>query len=122
MPTHRKKRTRVNRTREEVHNIIGEFQASGLTQIAFGKARGINPNLLGRWMRDERERATTRKKTSKSRVIPVRIRRPSAPTTPDVSHGTVEIVLANGRRLRVPAGFDEDSLLRLVNLLEVTPC
>ena len=121
MPKRKKKRTRVNRTREEIHNIIREFQASGLTKIAFGKTRGINPHLLGRWIRDERERAPTPRKSSKSRVIPVRIR-PSAPTTPDASHGTVEIVLSNGRRLRVPAGFDEDSLLRLVNLLEVTPC
>jgi hypothetical protein len=47
--------------------------------------------------------------------VPVRI---SAPSKPSTASGAIEVVLARGRCLRVSRGFDRQTLLDLVRVLE----
>ncbi len=44
------------------------------------------------------------------------------PASPVVEASAIELVLAGERRIRVGAGFDEETLRRLVAALEGTPC
>ena len=50
--------------------------------------------------------------------IPVRITRP----VPDSTPGDFEVVLLGGRRIRVPARFDQEALASLVSILESVRC
>jgi hypothetical protein len=50
-----------------------------------------------------------------SRLVPVRVTTTSR-SSPD--RGSIEVVLASGRCLRVSRGFDEETLLDLLRLLE----
>ena len=117
----KKKRIRVNRDGKEIRRIVRDFHKSGLSQVAFAQSRRIHPSVLGRWIRQERDiRSTNRRKTSRNRVIPVRIR-PSTSADSGDEKGIFELVLTNGRRIRLSDGFSEGALLRLINILEA-PC
>lgn len=76
--------------------VVAEWERSGLTMNEFCQGRGINPSTLGWWRRELRRRGER-----KQAVELVEIR----PTGSDAERA-VEVVLANGIRLRVPAGFE----------------
>lgn len=106
------KRTRRNRSRAEIREIVGEFEKSGLTQTAFATRAGIHVSVLGRWIRDLRGRLRGKRDP---KVIPVRVTAPK-PSSPGTD--SLEVVLRNGRLIRLRAGFDETTLRRLVETLE----
>lgn len=90
--------------------VIGRWRRSGQSVRAFCRAEGINePKFY--WWRRRLEQADQHKPS----FLPVHVVRDDAdpPAT-----GTIEVVLANGRSLRVPPGFDPQTLLSLVEILE----
>ncbi len=103
-------KNRRRRTAEEKAAIVRRFKASGLSQEAFAKQIAVSGNSIGKWLRLERQGHLL---SEPQDLIPVRV-------TPSRSANAVplEIVLKNGRTLRVPAGFDEQALVRVVTVLE----
>jgi transposase-like protein len=83
---------------------------SGLSVRAFCQAEGLNPPTFFKWRRE-----LLRRDTPGPAFLPVRVLDEATAVPPRQS---VEILLANGRCLRVGPGFDGQTLLQVVGLLE----
>lgn len=133
--------------REVWASLVAEWEASGLTRGEFCSEQGINPATLTwwKWRLSSPRRGSRRVGTSGTRpgrravalaapsrsepaFLPVRV---IASTTTGAeaasSHGSgaaqgFEVLLAGGRRVRVPHDFEETALQRLVLALEGLPC
>jgi hypothetical protein len=96
--------------------VIGRWRRSGRSVRAFCRAEGISEPKFYWW-----RRRLEQSEQPKPSFLPVHIVAHDAdqPATP-----AIEVVLANGRSLRVPPGFDPHSLRALVEILEGggTPC
>ncbi len=109
--------------------VLDEWSRSGLTQAAFCRKRAI-PVWSFRWWKHElprrrpvsatvkgqRKQASTKQQSehpSQPAFLPVRI----APASV-----LLEIVLTNGRVIRVPSGCNPEMIGKLAFELEQTPC
>ena len=108
-----KSRKNAQRSRQEVDRLVRRFKQSGLSQEAFARSVGIHPMTLGHWVRKDRRRPA-RRKSRKHTLVPVRIQ--NAQTTS--STAGLEVVLENGRVIRVVPGFDRETLVELIALIE----
>lgn len=106
---------RRRRSREEIGRLVAEFRSCGLSQRRFALSRGLNPVTFGFWLRRLGGLVTTRE-TGRA-LVPVRIRESQFPSRAASCHG-VEVVLRNGRVLRVPADLEGDRLASLADILE----
>ena len=105
----RRRRRRTRRSPEEIQRILKDFEKSGLTKTAFCHGQGIHSSLLYRWLRGKRRNQVASIKTPT--LIPIHI--------PDGGlDGSFEVMVGNGRAIRVPLNFDDSALLRLVRVLE----
>ena len=90
--------------------VLARWRRSGLSVRAFCRAEGISEPSFYLWRRrlDQADH-------QKPAFLPVHVVTEEAkqPATRDI-----EIVLANGRCLRVGPGFDPDTLVKVVDLLE----
>lgn len=89
--------------------VITRWKRSGLSVRAFCGAEGLNPMTFYRWRRE-----LGRRDQPQPPFLPVHV---LAETTEPSPVG-IEVVLANGRSVRVSAGFDPRTLMRVVELLE----
>jgi hypothetical protein len=116
---------RSRATREVWAKRVERWQDSGQAASEFARELGINPRTLAYWKyvlkRDDAApstRSPRRKAKSVSPAEPassfVRVEA-SAPRSE-----RFELELSSGRRLWVPASFDEAALQRLVRLLEAS--
>jgi hypothetical protein len=97
--------------------ILDAQEKSGKSLIRFSKEHGIDPMRVYRWKR--RLRATSAVST-KPCFVPVKIC--SSPKSTEASGG-LELVLANGRVIRIQGDFDAEVLRRVVSALEEgSPC
>ena len=122
---------------EQAASVLAAWKKSGLKLGTFAKQRGLLPERL-RWWRDKLmpEAKPAAPTGSAIRFAPVRVARKgstrpgsSSPPPPSASplkaregEASLEVVLANGRRVRVAPGFDTASLTRLITTLEALPC
>jgi hypothetical protein len=108
--------------REEAwREIFREQAGSGLSHTDFCRERSIPTysyfwyrRRLG-WTKTESARGSTAGQKKPFTLVPVRI---SASSKPFTAPGAIEVVLARGRCLRVNRGFDRQTLLDLLRLLE----
>jgi hypothetical protein len=89
--------------------VLARWERSGLKVRAFCRAEGMNEPTFYRWRRE-----LQRRDQAKSAFLPVHLLTDQSESP---ARGT-EIVLANGRCLRVGAGFDPHTLVQVVELLE----
>jgi transposase-like protein len=104
--------TRRRRSPEEIRELLGEYERSGLTQQAFAETKGVSLSSVSLWLRKARAGALSRGEEilpAPSRLVPVTIRS-SAPSS-------FELVIPSGATLRIPADFDPGALERLLTLL-----
>jgi hypothetical protein len=108
--------------RERWRGLLAEWSASGQTQAAFCRARGLNAGTFAWWKRQLRgeERGATgatvrrgRRPWQAGRFVEVRLAGASGPA--------YEIVLSCGRSIRVPLSFDASALSRLIAAVEAAP-
>ena len=109
--------------------VITKLNESGLTTAAFIREHRL-PEKRVRWWKSrlESECVATASlpefvslqivetKDREQSVAP----RPSA--SPTLGAQSLEVVVNNGRMVRVPVGFDPETLSQIVEVLEVTPC
>ena len=89
---------------------VEAWKRSGEGLRAFAERYGIHPRRLGRWSRELGEAAEE----------PVRFHRVRIVQTREVEHpgdGSLEIVLGEGWRVRVPPGFAAEDLDRVIEVL-----
>lgn len=85
--------TRHNRAREDVERLLEAFASSNLTQVEFARTNEISISTLRYWLRRRHE---DRRGDTRPALIPVTLRGAVAGVA------GVEIVLRNGRQLRLP--------------------
>jgi len=102
--------------REHIHS----WEGSGQTQTAFCRERGLSVSAFG-WWKGELKRRQALKGTEEGRLgtgslfVPVHV---GAPDFRFEAGERVEVVLPSGHVLRVPTGFEDASLIRLLDVLE----
>src|SRR5579883_1954910 len=97
---------------------LQRWQRSGLSARAYCRRQRLSaPSFYG-WRRTlaDRDRATPTEPTVA--FLPLHVRHD--PLSPDPA--PLELVLGNGRRLRIPAGFPPDCLRAVLALLEGPSC
>jgi hypothetical protein len=104
---------RLRGAEREAHarRAIERWQASGESLAAFCRSEGIAPVTLHRWRREFGRTAG---------ASPVRFVSVDVAMARDA--GSFELDLGEGRRLRVPAGFAERDLERLLAVLGGKGC
>jgi transposase len=113
-PKKRQRRSRSDWTAE-----IKRWRESGQSAVEYAEVRGIHAGTLAGWASKVRESSGARARgDARSMFVPVRV----APATPTSEirpeRGEVEVVLRNGRRVRVSGDFDSGSLARLLMVAE----
>ncbi len=109
--------------------VLDEWSRSGLTQAAFCRKRAI-PVWSFRWWKRELPRRRPVTATVKGQRKQVsskqRSEHPSQPAFLPVriapASVLLEIVLINGRVIRVPSGCDLEAIGKLASVLEQTSC
>jgi transposase-like protein len=89
--------------------VVARWKQSGQSVGAFCRAEGLNQATFYWWRRELK-----RRDQPKPAFLPVRV----LADQPVAATGGIEVVLANGRSLRVTAGFDPHTLVQVVALLE----
>jgi transposase len=110
-------------TRAEWAKRVERWQDSGLTAKEFAAELDVSPNSLTFWkwkLRQPSPREPSRSHTS--RVSQARADTPTkflelVPTSETSAESALDVVLASGVVLRVAKGFDESTLVRVVQLL-----
>jgi hypothetical protein len=99
-------------TKAEAAKVVGDYEACGLSRLAFCPQRGMGIRTLVRYLR-WREEATG---AGKTKFVAVQVTRKQRPA--NVGDGKLTVVLATGRRIEVGNSFDGQMLEQLVRLLE----
>jgi|SRR5664279_180087 len=110
-------RGQKRRSRAEWAKDIGEWRESGGTAKAYATARGLNPGTFAWWIRQLQPDSSTRaigtpeEPTSKEGIpgfLPLRAVSEKAQHRMTERALTIEVDLANGRRLRLQVQGNED--------------
>jgi hypothetical protein len=125
--------------------VLAEWSRSGLSKVAFCRKRGLSPSAFHWWKGELSRRDAARGSRSarpcsakragngteakaKPAFVAVRVAASAAagaavPLRADGRvEGAVDVVLRNGHRVRVGAGFDAEVLGRVVGVLEGLAC
>jgi transposase len=104
----------VQKSRESYwRQVIARWKRSGLSVRAFCRTVDLNPVTFYWWRRELKRRDQA---PPTPLFLPVRVLPEREQAEPSASG--IEVVLANGRLVRVGAGFDSQTLARVVALLE----
>src|SRR5262245_49856140 len=107
-------RARDERKAREWRRWISQWQASGLTVRTFCARHGVSTPSFYHW-----RRVLERRAAEEPAFVPVQV--VADPTPPQAS--ALEVVLVDGRVVRVAPGFDAATLRRLLVVLEgERPC
>src|ERR1019366_7130706 len=104
---------RRRRSRQEIEQVVAEYESSGLSRIDFCRERGVALSTLGRY----RSRLGRQAVAGSNALLAVegwgRVPAPIAATG-----SALAVVLRSGRRIEVGRGFDPGALEQLVRVLE----
>jgi hypothetical protein len=101
------------RSRQEVDQLVAEYESSGLSRLEFCRERGVGLSTLDRY-RTRRKRQTP---AGSNALLAVEVSTRGAVPTAGTGSALVA-VLRGGRRIEVGRGFDTRSLEQLVRVLE----
>jgi len=114
-------------TAEERAQILTEAAMPGARVQVVAQRHGVSPSLVYRWRREAAGRPVRKARSRAPRFAPLLVDGDSSaeapamapgPSARDACAGWVEVVLRNGRVLRVGAGTDAAVLARLAAALE----
>jgi hypothetical protein len=106
-------RARDERKEHQWRRWIGEWQTSGLSVRAFCERRGLTVAGFYAW-----RRVLERRAAEKAAFVPVQVVSDAVATRA----GALEVVLTDGRAVRVAPGFEAATLRQLLAVLEGRPC
>ena len=111
--------TRRRWRREQKLAILAEVDAPGGSVSEVARRHALHTSHLFRWRRDLAKRTRSASASPEQSFLPVRLPPPSVPALPaPVRSGTIEVVLAGGRTLRIGADVDVAVLVRIAEALE----
>lgn len=100
-------------TRAEWEQRIARWERSGLSKEDFGQREGLAPEKLNWWRWELRRKSATKAIARRPAFVEVNAIEQLGP-----SGERVEVVLGNGRIVRVPATFDDAVLGRVLAIAE----
>ena len=106
------------RSAREKSNVLHGYRRSGLSLRAFAQEHRLCYSTLIRWRKRLGPQAQSRrapKVTASPKFIPIHLEPEPAPGVPYV------LGLSGGRSLKIPPGFETESLRRLLTVLEGEP-
>jgi hypothetical protein len=126
---------RVRRTAAEWVRLIDEWRASGSSLSVFCQRRGLTFGTMQGWVyktthkdaleKARREAGAGRDDAAESSAaeafLPIRVR-DAEPEPRGIGCSGIEVVLGEGRRVVIGAGFDAETLRRVVAVLEDRTC
>jgi transposase len=114
--------TRRSWSREQKAAIVAEIGVSGASVSQVARRHGLNAGLLFRWRREFQSGhgSPESKADNGTPAVPafVPIMLPPPETPAPAKPGTIEIVIAGGRTVRVSTDIDTAALVRIVAALE----
>jgi transposase-like protein len=119
LPIRNGKRVYSDELKREVLEYAGPLIAAGTAQTELARELGIVPCTLQRWHQGSRRAGGTSMESLPARASFVRLQ-PEAAVRNDGTGG-IEVMIGVGRAVRVPIGFDGETLVRVVTLLEGLP-
>ena len=113
---------RARRTRAEWTAEVGRWRKSGLGSAEYATQRGLQRGTLLWWSRQIGAVSVTEGAVAAAAVksvtfVPVRVREEHAEAK-STAQGTIEIVLCNGRRVRIVGAVDGGILARVLDAAE----
>jgi hypothetical protein len=93
---------------------VEQYRHGELTLREYCERHELKLSTFGRW----RRRVCRNDAGTPARPAPVNIVRVDLAAAPGASPGTLEVVLGNGRCIRVTGGFDAPTLTRLITAVE----
>jgi len=105
----------------EKQRLVADSVSSGLSVAEFARRHDVHPNLLHAWRRRAKVGALSALADAGARLVPVTIaaERPAAhPARDDEGGAAIEVVLRNGRLLRVPERASSRRVAQLADALE----
>jgi hypothetical protein len=100
------------RSRQEVDQLVTEYESSGLSRDEFCRERGVGLSTLDRY----RTRRKRQAPGGSNALLAVEVSGRPAPIVG--TGGALAVVLRGGRRIEVGRGFDTSALAQLVRVLE----
>jgi hypothetical protein len=101
------------RSRQEVDQLVTEYESSGLSRQEFCQERGVGLSTLDRY----RTRRKRQAPTGSNALLAVEVSG-RAPVPLAGTGAALVAVLRGGRRIEVGRGFDTSALAQLVRVLE----
>ncbi|HEY4471027.1 MAG TPA: transposase [Stellaceae bacterium] len=107
-------------TPTEKLRLVEDSLTAGVSVAEFARQRDIHPNLIHAWRHQARRGALSGRSDTKARFTPVAIVAGATPATVREARDTamIEVVLRNGRVLRLCAGVEPGNAARLADALE----
>ena len=106
--------------------LLNDFRRSGLTQAEFCRRRQISLHSFRKHLYQPQPSRTASREDRPAtpadpHFLPVTILPDPTPSFTDPT-AHLELILPNGRRIAVAAGFDPQTLRRLIAVVEGPPC
>jgi transposase-like protein len=114
METQQRKR-RPRRSPEQRKQIVEDFRQSDLNQKAFCQQHNISPKSLNDWGRNIGSEQTKKRADPSSFFSPVRV------VAEEMPAAALEVILSNGRILRVRGPLDAQLFQQVLRLAEQEP-
>ena len=118
---------RARRSRAEWVEEVRRWRGSGQSGAEYARERGIHAGTLAGWaskVRDSMGAKPVSRDQRRSMFVPVQVAPVPAAVLAKagVERGEVEVVLRNGRRVRVSGTFDGEAVARLLMIAEGAAC
>ena len=108
------------RGRAEIARMASSYRASGLGRSEFCRRHGLALSTLNRYLQKQFEEEARRDSDVVGRgpLVEVKLAEVESPVCNVERPVSLKVLLANGRRVEVGDGFDDQALRRLVAVLE----
>lgn len=123
-----RRKTRPFRKRREWETEVSQWRTSGQALKDYAKAHDLHPRTLAWWVTFLKKGVSSRSaipsRSKEKRFVPVRVvdeglaERPISIGTTKANFEAFEVVLVNGRRIRVTGAYQPEALIRLLNVAE----
>jgi transposase-like protein len=114
---------RPRRSAAVIEQLVAEYAASGLGQVEFCRRRGLALSTLKRHLhRHDRAQkpdgTAAHADASSNALVAVELLQRKDKASPSGCLSGLSVSLARDRRIEIDCGFDQETLLRLVAVLE----
>jgi transposase-like protein len=111
---------RRRRSRAEVEQLVGLYRSGGTGRREFCLSHGIALSTLSRYVKKRQIKQSNAGSgvAEPSRLVTVELTAPMASSASRELLGTLTILLSNNRRVEVRRGFEADTLVQLLTVLD----